>query len=380
MPTPPDLPQLPATTGGFVTAGAMKLALPMERWELARANVTRALQERVVVAFLGAASAGKDSAIRALFGVDFGQVDPLPGSTTELRAIPLDRDGQVIVVNAPGFGDLRESVEATARAAADQVDVAVFLVNADGGATADVRADLDGLRRRGRPVIVALNKMDLIRPRDRERYVLTTCAQLGLDRSDVVECAFDPLPALGLPPQGVGELSARLFRLLEERGKGLLLARQLRDRAAACESVLKSAARKAAVAGAMPMPGADLVVVTAIQVDMITRIAALHGQAITQDVALFIAGEALSGVGRGFVRWATQALKTAGWIPGGQLGELAATALGATIAGASTYGVGRAAVAWAQRGVAGQTPTGEELREVFEAGAAAWRARDGDRP
>jgi len=196
----------------------------------------------------------------------------------------------------------------------------------------------------------------------------------------VVECAFDPLPALGLPPQGVGELSARLFRLLEERGKGLLLARQLRDRAAACESVLQSAARKAAVAGAMPLPGADLVVVTAIQVDMITRIAALHGQAITQDVALFIAGEALSGVGRGFIRWATQALKTAGWIPGGQLGELAATALGATIAGASTYGVGRAAVAWAQRGVAGQTPTGEELREVFEAGAAAWRSQEGPRP
>jgi GTP-binding protein Era len=92
---------------------------------------------------------------------------------------------------------------------------------------------------------------------------------------------------------------------------------------------------------------------------------------------LFIAGEALSGVGRGFSKWAITALKGAGWIPGGQVGELAATALGASVAAASTYGVGRAAIRYLEAAAKGQTPTGGELREVFDEAAALFRKESG---
>ena len=49
--------------------------------------------------------------------------------------------------------------------------------------------------------------------------------------------------------------------------------------------------------------------------------------------ALFILGEILAGGSKGFIRWAMSALKTAGWIPGGQVAHIATSALGATIAG-----------------------------------------------
>lgn len=363
----------PAAEAAGVADGFLRPALGGDRWALARQQLDAALHQRLVVAFLGSASAGKDAAIKALFGVDFGEIDPIPGSTATVRAVPLNAEGNVVLVNAPGFGDLRAEVDASTHALVGQVDLAVYLVNADGGATADERRQLDLLRASGRPVLVCLNKIDLIRPAQRDDFVARTLAQLDVAPADAVVTAFDPLPALADAPIGLDEVSDRIMRALDVGGKGLLFAKQLRNKATASESVIRSAARRAAVAGAIPVPGADITLVTTVQVRMITELAAVYGQRIDRDVALFIAGEALSGVGRGFSRWAITALKGAGWIPGGQLGELAATALGASVAAASTYGVGQAAVRYLEAAAKGQTPTGGELREVFDEAAALFR-------
>jgi GTP-binding protein Era len=371
----PDDPteELPATAPASsegVTFSAREIA---ERWQAAGAEIAKSLDQELVVAFVGAASAGKDAAIRALFGVDFGEIDPIPGSTDELKAIRLDAEGRAVVINAPGFGDLRAGVEAVSRALVQKVDVAVYLVNADGGASADDRANLESLRTLGRPVLVCVNKMDLIRPEHREVLFNTTLAQLGHPAELAVATAFDPLPALGLAPLGMAEVIGWLHRTLSGEGKGLLFARQLRDRAAASEPIIRSSARAAAVAGAMPVPGADIAAVSAIQVKMISDVAAVHGVRIDRDVALFIMGEALAGASKGFVRWALTALKAGGWIPGGPLGELATSALGASVSGAATYGVGQAAVRYMAKARAGEAVSGDELRQAFDAAAYAWR-------
>ena len=342
-------------------------------WELAGEAIAKALAEELVIAFVGAASAGKDAAIRALFGVDFGQVDPLPGSTDRLRAIRLDAEGRVVVINAPGFGDLRAGVQASTRELLDRLDVAVYLVNADGGAAAHDRDAIAEILALGRPLLVCLNKMDLIRPEDRELLYRGTLSQLGVEPGRAVACAFDPLPALAAAPMGLAEVIDWLSRTLSSEGKGLLFAKQLRDRAAACEPLIRAGARAAALAGAVPVPGADIAAVSAIQVRLISDIAAVHEVPTDRDVALFIMGEALAGASKGFVRWAVGALKAAGWIPGGQLGELAASALGATVAGASTYGVGRAAVYYMAGAARGEPPGGGALREVFDREAFAYR-------
>jgi hypothetical protein len=60
------------------------------RWESAAVETESALSKSLVVAFLGSASSGKDAAIRALFGVDFGEIDPIPGSTDRLRVAAID--------------------------------------------------------------------------------------------------------------------------------------------------------------------------------------------------------------------------------------------------------------------------------------------------
>jgi len=341
------------------------------RWELARDQVARGLSQHLVVAFLGSASAGKDAAIRAIFGLDFGQIDPIPGSTEVVRVAPIDADGRVLVVNAPGFGDIRGDVDAAARGVLRNLDIAVYVVNSDGGATIDERRDLDAIRALGRPVLVCLNKIDLIRPSQRDSFVRATLAQLGVTPDQAAVTAFDPMAVLSPEPIGVSAVIGWIHETLQKQGKDLLFAKQVRNKVAACEPIVRAAARKAAVAGSLPVPGADMAAITAIQVQMITDIAAVFSVRIDRDVVLFIIGEALAGTSKGFVRWAVSALKTAGWIPGGQIAELAVSALGATIASATTYGVGRAAVGFMQRD---QKITGTELRDIFNEAAFAYRA------
>lgn len=368
MSAPTDGPQPMAPTAGLVQP-----RLVQERWELASARIEQSLANDLVLAFVGASSAGKDAAIRALFGVDFGEVDPIPGSTDRLRAVPIDDSGRVVVVNAPGFGDLRAHVEQATASLLDRIDLAVYVLNADGGATADERRHLAEVRALGRPVLVCVNKIDLIRPHQRADFLAATLHQLGVGPEDAVATAFDPLPALSPRPIGTDAVADWIGRMLHDSGKSLLFAKQLRNRAAACEPIIRSAARKAALAGAIPVPGADMTAVTAIQVQLISDIAAAFDQKVTQDVALFIMGEALAGAGRSFARWTASALKAAGWLPGGQLGEVAATALGASIASASTYGVGRAAILYMQRLQEGRALSAVEVREVFDRFALAWK-------
>jgi GTPase len=350
----------------IVDRSAVGLALQQASRELGTA-----LEQTLVLAFLGSASSGKDSAIKALFGIDFGQIDPIPGSTREVRVVPLDASGRVHVVNAPGFGDLRAEVERAARGVLDHLDIAVYLVNCDGGATIDERRDLDAIRGLGRPTLVVLNKIDLIRPHQRDDFVRTTLAQLGVSPSQSVVAAFDPLPVLSEQPIGVEPTIAWIHEQLSNQGKQLLFAKSLRNKAVACEPLIQSAARMAAAAGAIPVPGADMAAVTAIQVKLISDIAAVHGVEIGRDMAFFIMAEVLAGGSKGFVRWAVNSLKAVGWIPGGQLAEVAASALGASVAGAATFGVGRAAVLFVQRG---QKADGDELRRVFDTSAFGYQA------
>jgi uncharacterized protein (DUF697 family)/GTP-binding protein EngB required for normal cell division len=340
------------------------------RWEIAAEEVESALHQTVAIAFLGSASSGKDAAIRALFGIDFGQIDPVPGSTERVRVAPVDVDRRLLVVNAPGFGDLRQDVQARAEKVLDSLDLAIYVVNSDGGATIDERRDLDKIRALGRPVLVCLNKIDLIRPAQREHFVRSTLVQLGVPEEMAVVTAFDPMPQLSPEPIGVPQVIAWIHAHLGDGGKALLFAKNLRNKAAACEPIIQQAARRAAMAGAIPIPGADATAVTAVQVKLISDLAAVFGRRIDQDIVLFLLGEVLAGSSKGFVRWGLEAAKAAGWLPGGQLLTVAVSGIGAVIAGAATYGVGRAAVAFLQRD--GRI-TGAELRDVFEAGAFEYR-------
>jgi len=183
------------------------------------ARLRQVVRHRVTVGVVGSPSSGKDAAIHAVFGVETGNINPVAGSTQEVSITRLHDASALFVVNTPGLGDVVESVTEEARQILHHIDVFIYVLNAQGGVQARELADYRTCVAMGRPVLVVVNKIDTIRPRDQERYVADARAKLDAPGDDFLFAAFDPLPQLSPHPIGVAPVQAWLTRQLAELGK-----------------------------------------------------------------------------------------------------------------------------------------------------------------
>jgi GTPase Era involved in 16S rRNA processing len=168
---------------------------------------------------VGSPSSGKDAAIKAIFGIDTGNVSPVAGSTKEVEIQRLPGATALYVVNTPGLGDVVESVTEEARQILDHIDVYVYVVNAQGGVQAREKADWEGVRNTGRPALAVVNKVDTLRPSDRDRYLADARDKLRVGEADFAAVAFDPLPQLSETPIGVEAVQAWIAGKLVALGK-----------------------------------------------------------------------------------------------------------------------------------------------------------------
>ena len=116
------------------------------------------------------------------------------------------------------------------------------------------------------------------------------------------------------------------------------------------EELIRKNAWQNAMVGAIPVPGADLPVMTANQGRMVLNLAAVHGQEITLErarelIGVLGAGLALRGLGRQLVK----ILPVGGWAAAGAIGY------------AGTLAMGRAALLYFERG---RQPESGELSDI----------------
>lgn len=183
------------------------------------ARLRQMVRHRVTVGVVGSPSSGKDAAIKAIFGVDTGNVHPVAGSTKEVAIQRLPGASALFVVNTPGMGDVVQAVTEEARQILHHIDVFVYVVNAQGGVQARELTDYRGCQSTGRPVLAVINKIDTLRPRDRERYLADARSKLGAPEEDFLAAAFDPLPQLSPVPLGVDQVQDWITHQLVELGK-----------------------------------------------------------------------------------------------------------------------------------------------------------------
>lgn len=174
---------------------------------------------RVTVGVVGSPSCGKDAAIKAVFDIDSGNIDPVAGSTSTVDITRLPGASALYVVNTPGLGDVIEAVTAEARQVLDLVDVYVYVVNAQGGVQQREKADYDDVVSRGRPVLAVINKIDTLLQDDRARYLADARVKLGAPQDAFLAAAFDPIPALSPEPIGVDAVRQWLLDRLLALGK-----------------------------------------------------------------------------------------------------------------------------------------------------------------
>jgi len=183
------------------------------------ARLRQILLHRVTIGVVGSPSTGKDAAIRALFGIETGNISPIAGSTREVSIQRVPGATALFLVNTPGMGDVVERVTEEARQVLDHIDVYLYLVNSEGGVQARELADYQRCVATGKPVLAIVNKVDVLRPRDKERYLADARAKLGAPERDFIDAALDPLPQLAPAPIHREEIHGWVSDRLRELGK-----------------------------------------------------------------------------------------------------------------------------------------------------------------
>jgi GTP-binding protein len=164
------------------------------------------LRRRPAVAVVGFPNAGKSTLVNRLAGGREAVTDAEPGVTRDRRALECEWNGLSFELIDTGGVDLADSaelarsVQAQARAAIDEADVVILVADARTGLGPGDAELADLLRRSGRPVLVAANKID--RPED--EAIAAELNSLGLG---------EPLPVSASHGLGTGDL---LDRVVEE--------------------------------------------------------------------------------------------------------------------------------------------------------------------
>ena len=160
-----------------------------------------------LVAIVGRPNVGKSTLFNRLAGQPLAIVSEVPGTTRDrvTATIPW-RDHSLILVDTGGIevapaSNLWEKVQAQVETALEEADAIIFLVDVVDGATP---ADVDiaqSLRQRGKPLALAVNKVD----NPRRELDAAEFHALGLG---------DPLPISAYHNLGVRDLMSRLDDLL----------------------------------------------------------------------------------------------------------------------------------------------------------------------
>lgn len=153
-------------------------------------------------ALVGRPNVGKSTLLNALVGQKLSIVTPRP-QTTRHRIIGLSQlpQAQIAFVDTPGLHRearraLNQAMNRTAAAALEDADVVVLVVEAPNWKSEDDLA-LARIERSGRPALLAVNKVDQVRPKEK---LLPYLAELGARHAFKALVPVSALKGQGLEP------------------------------------------------------------------------------------------------------------------------------------------------------------------------------------
>ncbi|MCP4189850.1 MAG: DUF697 domain-containing protein [Planctomycetaceae bacterium] len=294
-------------------------------------------QGRVELVLFGEISTGKSALINALVGQEVAEVDVQGGWTKEAKIVPWHEteyvvpglDGsELVLVDTPGINEVGDSDhDAIAKHAARRGDIILFISDSDINEV-EFSAVL-ALAAVHKPILFVLNKTDLYAEEDLQELVKQLRDRRLKDIVPVenfILTSADPRPVEYVivddrgtettewrkPAAEVANLKARILEVLEHDGMDLIalnaamyaadktdriakLRIDLRDRRAN-QAIWSFAAAKALAVAVNPVPVADILGGSAVDVTMVITLAHIYGLEMSwtnaQKLALSILGAA----------------------------------------------------------------------------------------
>jgi GTP-binding protein Era len=120
------------------------------------------------VAVIGAPNAGKSTLVNALVGQKVAIVSDKPQTTrARIMGIAIEGGAQILLVDTPGIFEPRRRLDramvAAAWTGAEDADLILFVIDSAAGLKAEVERIIAALSKRQRPLLVVLNKVDLVK-------------------------------------------------------------------------------------------------------------------------------------------------------------------------------------------------------------------------
>jgi small GTP-binding protein len=306
-------------------------------WEQIRTSIEK--EALAKLAIVGPVNAGKSTLFNLLEGKDTSEVGPIPGTTKT----PIQRSiGPFMLVDTPGFGEVggvdRADIAAKSAAGADAV---LLMLDASAGlrqGDADLLAYLTSLRR---PVVVALNKIDVL-GKDYMRVVQDAQTRLG-----VPVVPISAKKGTNVAEQLVPALIDALPDLAIALGRELPALRRV-----AAQKVVKQSAVVNTAVGAEPIPFVDIPVLLTLQVRMVLRIAAIYGEPFNAKHAKELVSTIAGGLAfRYLAQQGAKLVPAGGW------------AIAAGIAAVGTWSIGQVAIEYFE---SGKRLTRQQMREMYK--------------
>ncbi|MDX9956582.1 MAG: GTPase [Anaerolineae bacterium] len=252
-------------------------------WHALEHEVSQEAQTRLVI--VGPVNSGKSTLFNRLHGQRVSAVSAVPGTTKGVVEHPL---GPFHLVDTPGFGEVWGTDRAViAEAAAQEADLVLLLLDAAAGVRQNDRDLYAELQRFGHPIIVALNKADLV-AKDLPWVLENAEKVLGLR----------PIPVSARTGKGITENLLPAI-LQAQPALAIAMARELPGvRAQIVTRIIRQAAWFNAAISIQPIPGLDIPILLASQTRMVLRIAAAYGESMrvshARELLTAIAGSLLS--------------------------------------------------------------------------------------
>ena len=294
-------------------------------WTKLQTEVADETNSRLVIA--GPVNSGKSTLFNLLKGQVVSPVSAVPGTT---QTTVVEDFGPFTLVDTPGFGEAGgENRAALAKAEIQQAKMVLLLLDASAGVR---QSDLElyhEIRAQDVPVMVVLNKVDLVR-----RDLRAVLNDLSFRLQGVQAIPISAKTGAGVADKLIPALIQADASLAVVIGRALPAYR-----AEAAKRVIRSTAMWSLLLGAEPIPGLDLPVLLVMQARMVLRLGAIYGENISGRYARELVTSLAGGL---IARYIGEEL--AKFVPGpGWL-------ISAAVAGAGTMTMGRLAEAYFQSG------------------------------
>ncbi|HEX9295155.1 MAG TPA: GTPase, partial [Polyangiaceae bacterium] len=265
--------------------------IPLDGIDEIVAHVRKRFLTKPKVAFAGFGNAGKSSLLNAIYGAEVARVSMRTDETVGAQVA--ERFG-IDFTDTPGVGTSKFSLDSILeQGLLSGQHIIIHVLNGAAAISAEDEKLQRVIRGAAARSITVVNKVDLLDEREQREFVESVYAKLGLTDSEVM---------LVSAKRGtrVPELVARIAELLPAAVQDSFIALQKADtqlKEKRIRALIYSKAGICAAVALAPIPVADMLILTPIQMAMVATIGYFHGVEVTADRAAELMGVMGAGVG-----------------------------------------------------------------------------------